>query len=256
MFSDLRQTINVYVEEIRNKTTNKDGNILALTWAECSTYLYFLEIIYQRYKSDCESYLSINEKLRGVYATHKSDTWEPDENEQQFMASSIDFATKSRLDIESFLIFTAVLLNKLTNFPKRYFQHTTLRTVACGSHHKFWKTIQISEKLIVQPSKDILDNVEWMQNNVVNFRDDLIVHTLKTDQIERQLIRGLAFHPEKGGSIMICVLYPDVEKGQPEQHQSVELQQVVNKLEEFIPQVIEFFRSNSEVSILGLENKK
>lgn len=254
MFLDLRQTIDNYVKEIRSQTSTKNGNILALTWGECLTYLSFLELIYQRYKDIYKRFLSIAEREKAIASTHKNGcSWELNKDELQLMASRENLITQLRLDIESFLIFTAVSLNKLTNFPQRYFQHSVLKGVHCGSHHRFWKTIQANSKLTNLPSKEILINVEWMQKNVIDFRDDLIIHTLKVDQIEKQLIKGFSFSSDKGGSIMTCMLYPDVGKGEPKQYQSTELQNVIDKLKEFIPQVIEFYRSNKEVSILKLK---
>ncbi len=253
---DLRKKIISYTKEIRKQTSNKDGNILALTWGECLIYLQFLEIIYQRYENSYKQFLDISEQQKVICSEHKDGSWKPDENELQLMDVSRNLITQLRLDIESFLVFTAVLLNKLTNFPKSYFQQSILRSVKCGSHHKFWKTIQTSDKLTNPPPREILANVKWMQENVIDFRDHLIIHTLKTDQIERQLIKGFTYHPEKGCTIMSAVLYPDVDVGEPKQYQSVELQNVIDKLKEFVPQVLKFYRSNKGVSILRLKKDK
>lgn len=255
MFLDLHQAVADYVAEISKQTSTKNGNILSLTWGECLTYLQFLEIIHQRYQDNFKTFLSIIEREKIIASKHKGGSWEMDAEELELMNHSRILVAKLRLDIESFLTFTAVLLNKLTNYPQRYFKPPILRGVRCGSHHKFWKDIQIGNKIDSAPSADILKNVEWMQKNIIDFRDHLIMHTLKADQIERQLIRGFSYSPEKGGSIMTSVLYPDIEDGESKQYQSVELQIAVDKLKEFIPQVIEFYRSNKNNSILGLDEE-
>lgn len=123
----------------------------------------------------------------------KTGSWTMNEKEIALFNEGQILFIKLRLEIESFFLFSAILLNKISNFPQRYFNHPFLHGITCGSHYHFWKTIR-RKKEFSPTSTKLIKNADWLSDKVIYYRDKIITHTLTAEHFHRKYSKRVWLH--------------------------------------------------------------
>ena len=224
----------------------RDDNLVRMTLGEINTYLNFLEIILKRYEQIGEEYGQINKQLQASMS-EKEATMTPVQME---LWDKLGLQGASlRLEIETFFLFAHILLNKITNYSERYFIQEYKRGIKCGSHHKFWNSV--NEKGYFDPlDPNLKEKAEWLQTNVVGHRDHLITHTIEKEQHKRMLVKGISFPRDgKGFSTLSVTLYPDEKIN--DQSSSISPEEIIPVLEDYIELYFQFLKDNINKSIFA-----
>ena len=226
---------------------NEQNNLLRLSFADVYVYLDFLEIIAERYEALAEEYRQ-NMSQQKALREGKTGSWTMSPDELKLYDEGHALFTKLRLEIESFFLFSHTLLNKATNFPARYFGHASRRGLECGSHERFWNSIQkIKPFLPIQG--ELMNDAEWLTEKVVHYRDKLITHTFSNEHHKRMLIRGMMFSNDGGNhKISSSVLYPTGDN--PEQADSESIEDLAPHIDQYVVRYIDFLILHSDKSEL------
>ncbi|MEI6022478.1 MAG: hypothetical protein WCQ32_01390 [bacterium] len=239
--------IDKYAKELKPPEV-RELNLVNLTLNEIRVYLGFLDIIFDRYLETGIEWQKVSKELQ-TSLQGKEGTMS-DEQMTLFNRSG-ELSSRMRLEIESFFLFCHIFLNKMTNYPQMYFSHNYKRGITCGSHHKFWNSV--NNKHYFDPiNEELKEKAEWLQEKVIGHRDHLITHTLEKEQDARMLIKGLSFYQEgKGFSTMSTTLYPDEKVNG--QTNSVPIEEIIPNIERYTELFFEFLEQNKDKSIFAQE---
>ena len=246
-FEASKKIVKKFMDGIRKEAKDvKDENLLRLGIVQALIYLDFLETIFSRYQENSQLYRENFKKLQSSFQRDGKSHTLTSEQEAMFEESS-RLSLNVRLDIESFYLFSHILISKLTNFPERYFKHAFRRGLSCGSHNQFWQSMGKNKNFDVP--KNLNDTTSWLTEKIVDYRDKIITHTFKAEHIDRMLLKGYMFDAE--GSVVTTsnVLYPENEM--PKNVNSEKLVDLIAKLNTYIKEYIEFLEQNADKSILS-----
>ena len=187
-----------FVEAERALYLGEANNLVAFTLGQVGRYLRFLEIIYKRYK--CAAY-ALSEKWEEYIELLNSGKELTDEDHQKFLMSWQD--TESlHLEIESFFLFSNILLGKFGQCIERFFGQA--QGCSLGSHRKLCKSIDSYRS---QKDLNILDS--WLEmarnleSSVTDYRDKSIAHFKNP-----RALHGTSFSKEGKAGILTTTLYP------------------------------------------------
>ncbi len=245
-FTELRKIVNNLIARVSSITGIKNDNLLRFAIAEILVYIDFLEIIFLRYKELIKLSHENHQKQQNL-VQGKSGSWTMTPEQINLFEEGRKLYSHIRLEIEAFYLFAHVLLTKATNFPKRYFSHTYIREIKCGSHKKFWKGVCKSQYFKPIPGTLNAD-INWFNEKVVQYRDKIITHTLKAEHDERMLIKGFSWGPDGSFKMSSSVLYPTEENSK--QVDSEKLEDIVIKLQSYFESYISFLLKHIDKSIL------
>ena len=214
-----------FVEAERALYLGEANNLVAFTLGQVGRYLRFLEIIYKRYK--CAAY-ALSEKWEEYIELLNSGKELTDEDHQKFLMSWQD--TESlHLEIESFFLFSNILLGKIGQCIERFFGQG--QRCSLGSHRKLCKNIDSymdqKDLVILDSWLEMADNLE---SSVTEYRDKSIAHFKNP-----RALYGTTFSKEGKAGILTTMLYPKESDTQS-------ISQDVNEVYELIHRYCEGFQ--------------
>lgn len=242
-----KKAIKSIVNTIEDRANTRDRNLLCLEISETLIYLEYLEIILHRYNKASNLYFKNYAILDEIMQKSEENSRELTDYEMKLSNKNIDLGKAIRFEIESFYLFSHILLNKLVVFPCRYFRHEFSRVITYGSHNQFWKSI-VKINNFDPIKQELLELANWLNEKIVNFRDKQITHTLTSDHFQRRLIRGMSWSPDQKIRIQSLTLYPDKKTSNAEQSEDVEI--LSKKIEDYIKEFCIFLDININKSIL------
>ena len=217
------------------------------TWSE---YALYLDCIYRRIKGDHQklqaAYQAIQKAGEGLPNHHALTTEE--------IAAFQEFATQQlqvKLDIESFIIFSDILLDRLVYFFTYYFR--PIGGIQDRSYHRFITSsrARLAEKSLTEPCEQlfiaflekILPSLEWLQVNLGDYRDDFITHKKRP-----RALRVLTWQLDKLPQIQTSNIYPRPDE---EPKVSPEIDELNEHIFNLLREVIDFLGANVEHSIIA-----
>jgi hypothetical protein len=231
-----------FIETERESYEPHDGNLFATSLGQPARYYDFISIVFDRYKFVSKQAVAKHSELRQALSTHGYGALS--DEQMRISSEHHQIATLVHLEVESFYLFAKIFLDKTAFFLRDYFG--VANEVPLTSHHKLQQNI---ERL--QLAKDLSypdgfsDTVNFLQNYLIDFRDDEIVH--KTNP---RTIKGTSYDGEQV-SIMRMRIYPNERDTFVESQSLSELMLTLGKYVEQVILVIKMNRDKSRFHLHG-----
>jgi hypothetical protein len=234
-----------FIQIERDEYETQDGNLFAFSLGQASRYYDFISIIFERYEHVSESAVAVfSEIQRSLKSQAQSDGLLSAEQTYLF-AQNAQKTIPAHLEIESFHLFAKILLDKIAFFLKDYFGEAKLSLI---SHHKLQKNLEqfrLAKNLIYPDG--FSDSINFLQEHLVNFRDDEIAH--KTNP---RSVRGTTYNGNQVGITRVRI-YPNERDNQVE---SKSLSELMLAIKRYIEQVIIVVEVNRSKSRFHLQEKR
>ena len=221
---------------------NRTNNYFGIIFGEVAKYYQYLSIIYSRYLPQSERYISSIKAQLDRDAMRGDASWTMTAEEMAEYNLHQQQQTKLLLDLESFYLFSAIFLDRIAASTQYYF--------GPGQHNKQWGTFYSMEKYFSGyaqnkelgiPSKDLIDKMAWLYENVSSFRNNFLSHKHEKDQNIRSLF-GLGFSHEAGGVYFsMGQMYPSEGEASIIAKKPAEIISVLN---EFVEEWLGYVESN------------
>lgn len=232
-----RKELNDFIWKQRRLLDTKENNIFALTLAKWDKYLDYLTIILNRYSTKEKEYKNLlSEQIKALKRQNRKMTHE----EVKRMRKICNMGNNLSLEVESFYLFSCILLDKIANFFSKVLPHKHKRGIKFKSHDNFWSTYHKSQS--VKMKKSYEDNAKWLSDNLIKYRDKTITHTYIAENTKRLLIDGFTFHPDKEILKTSITLYPDEKSSQ--NTKSIPIEKIAEKLRTYIHETLEVIKLN------------
>ena len=225
-----------FVESERGRFSDYDNNIFAMALGNVSRYYHFLELIVARYEV-------ASANMRGTFQAtmtlteHSHPTYVAARFEEQSQASML-----VQIEIESFYIFSKIVLDKLAQFIDRFFGQ--IRGVRLLSHAKLAKSIgnfTIQKELVI--SQEHLGQIASLESAICHYRDKQISHNYNL-----RIAHGTSWSSDGGVKINSTSLYP---KEHDADANSDDIVLLLHDIDCYISSTLAFISSNLDRTILS-----
>ena len=228
-----------------NRFSSKHCNMFLSSFSQIVTYREFLNIIMERHKKVTKDYLKKSKIFQKYIHEQRSGT---------LTKSQLKLLEERRrkhpilhLDIESFYLFSKILLDKVARFIEFYFGK--VRCKSFDSHDKLVKNLSdyVKAKGINLP-EEFEKTVNRLKKDVSDFRDKEIAH-----EKSPRTIRGISFNDKGQVGIFSTQLYPtDINK----QTQTKYLTDLLCDIGLYLDQVMLLVRCNKNRTNLELNDRQ
>lgn len=241
MTSQIGTIFSEFIGNERNFYEGHDNNKVAFSLQQVARYLRFVDIIHSRYVEVNESYIQMNSSFFGNLNNKQSGSRELTADEQDQFLKHAELTEQLHLEIESFFIFTKIVLDKIAHFIQDYFGTAYRKKLKLKSHKKWCEVADSFARIKgMHLPEQIIPTMNWLQTHVAKHRDENIIHLQKS--------RTLFFtqnSPVAGSRIGTTQLYP---KDSDKQSQSPNVDEVVTKLDAYIQHLMDLIVSNRDKS--------
>ena len=230
-----------FINKERNRFSNKRNNSVAFSFGHIARYHDFLQIILRRY-TEVSKFFVENTKHFHEYAKGKNGP--VDQQMQSTLEQGRELGDELHLQIESFYIFSKIMLDKTTQAFEHYFGGE--RDLSLVSHHKLSKDFveYASKKGLSKPPKELIDSINNLQKRVVDFRDDIITHMNNP-----RSMKGTMFQYDTGEAwISEHKIYP--KEGET-QNDGMAPSRLMKILDEYIEKMVSYILHNKEKAKLS-----
>jgi hypothetical protein len=226
-----------------NRFSTKHSNMFICAFSQILQYLEFLNIILKRHKKVTKIYLQKRKVFQKSIQEHRNGTL------NTYQLKLLDKLRMKHpvfhLDIESFYLFSKILLDKVSRFIEFYFGK--VRSKSFDSHDKLVKNLSdyVKAKGINLP-KEFEKTVKRLQKDVSDFRDKEIAH-----EKSPRTIRGISIDDKGQIAISSTRLYPTETNNEA---QTKYLNELLNDINIYLDQVIRLVSANKDRTNLKLKD--
>jgi hypothetical protein len=221
----------------RDRYMGEDNNRFAFSLGQVSRYYEFLLIIMERYQQASKELVNNTKEVMEISKKKKDSTL--NEKERELFTRNVPLSNLLHLEIESFYLFSKILLDKIAHFLEDYFGKT--HGMSLRSHDKLTKYFEkfTTVKGLTVPAK-ISETILVLKSYVSDYRDKEISHRNNPRSLMVTMFDG------KGMTkIARTQFLPNEKDGQIE---SKELPELMAAIDEYILQVILIVSDNREKS--------
>jgi len=242
--SETRQKLSAFIGSERERFSNRHNNMFAMGFSQLVRYYEFLLIISQRHEEISREFLANTRQLQSLV---KSGTHKATEEQLALQVESRSLTTGLHLEIESFYLFSKILLDKVAGALEFYFGPA--RRQSLDSHHDLVKKLEkyVEIKRLVLPNS-FLDVAQRLKKNISDHRDHEIAH-----EKSPRTMHGTIFNAEGGTKIASTKLYPTDREQQVE---TKLLSDLLTEIDHYIEMVIELITANKDKTDLELEKSQ
>lgn len=234
------EIIKLFLATLYEKERTKESNILRMSLSKWIQYYEFLKIINERYDSASIEYSQLQKELLELF--QKKGSGIMTSAEMEMMEKSKIFMTKVHLEVESFYIFSKILMDRTADTFGYYF----------GIHlKKFGSTYSQMQKYLEESNylelkdddQDFKELRKEIQNDIVDFRNEEIEHIS-----DPRSINATSWDSKGSTRISKVIIYP--EPGQSAQKNTKTPKELFLSIDQYLIGVIDFFKINKNKSIL------
>ena len=221
------------------------NNMFVCSFCQILQYLEFLNIILKRHKRVTKIYLQKRKIFQKSIQEHRNETL------TKYQLKLWDELRIKHplfhLDIESFYLFSKILLDKVSRFIEFYFGK--VRRKSLDSHDKLAKNLSdyVKAKGITLP-KGFEKTVNRLKKEVSDYRDKEIAH-----EKSPRTIKGISLSDEGQVSIFSARLYPTDRDSQAQTNNLLDL---LNDIDLYLGYVMELVLCNKDRTALELGDRE
>lgn len=239
-----KDIISNFIQSERDRFETRHNNIFSFSFSSIITYLEYLEIIFDRYQKSSSDTIINSKLIRESFAGTNG----PIPKEHLLLLEENRRISRGlHLEIESFYLFSKILLDKVTQAIEYYFG--PLRSYSLDSHDDFTKNIQkYAEAKNLNINSEFVALVEKCKLLISDYRDKNVSH-----EKSPRTMKGTSYSLETGKTKMFLNrIYP---KDTEEQTESIPLDELFSLIDEYIDALIEFLNANLDKTSLKIEHK-
>jgi len=233
-----------FIDTERWRFDTRDNNLFYFAFREVAAYRAFLDIIRSRSDSIGKDYLERIDAYGRSVEGSSGGYLTPDQQAMLDRWSELSLAL--RLEIETYHLFAAILLDRVAAAISFYFEGTSSK--AWSRHSTLTKNFEayaIARNISV-PER-FLELALTLKQSVQEFRHDHVVH-----EGSLRVIRATGFQAGQGPRLVLSNLYPAPGD---QQHESLHLAEAAVMIDEYLTMVIELLTNNRERTPLQLVAK-
>ncbi len=219
----------------------KTLNILNASLSSWARYFNFLELIMSRHDKAAAIYSERMKKCLDAMKAKGAGTWEVTQEEQKEMDAVNAMGKELHLDIESFYVFSNILLDRVASTFRLYFWNR-----ADWNERQLLTNFQnviIGRKLLLTPA-DLYTRLCVVDKLIVKYRNKRIEHVE-----EPRLYFGTAWN-QRGVMISPMLVYPKEGEAETEQYTTDNLSEIMININDYLIGMLDFFEANTTRSIL------
>ena len=240
------ETINRFVESERKKFKTPYGDWFSASFGKFIRNYQFLIIIAKRHKDESSEYVQVGQPFMspaGKPGVHRFT-----DEEQSRWAEWMSLHYFVHLEIESFYLFAKILLDQVAHALEFYFGQ--VRNTSLDSHDQLVKHLEnFSKGNKLDLPSELMALAGDLKETISDHRDYEIAH-----EKSPKTVHGTAIYGNQIGITSFRV-YPQSERDQTVQTKPPE--ELLNKIDQYLNLVMEFFKNNSDRSqLLGKTLKK
>jgi hypothetical protein len=234
-----------FIDRERWRFEAHDGNLFHMAFREIVTYRSFLQSVISRHDAIAVLYrASIEAQHQSIQGRVPGTPLTPDELAQLNVMGEQGRAL--RMEIESFYLFSAILLDRVAAAVGFYFEGRP--SAAWERHSTLVKRIGgYSRTRNIAVPERFQSLAESLKTAISNFRHEQVVH-------ERSLraLRATGFRTGEGPRLLLSNLYPTPDD---RQYESMPLGELVLKIDEYLNSVIQLIVENRARTPLTLDGQ-
>ena len=251
-----KKEISQFVEEARKYFENKDSNVLGVSIGNWLRYFDFLEIILEKYESLNTAYIQASGEQMALIKERADTTGLTKGNSEitELYNKTQKIGIKLHLAIESFYIFSQVLLDRIADSIRYFFG---IKYDGLGSTHiklkAKWDKFVVHKNIEVKPL-DIYSQMESLGEIVTKYRNTEIQHLS-----EPRKLFGSTWGPDKKVKIYSNVLYPTESESENIaliQKSTIDPSKLLSDLKTYAISVTELFTVNFNRSNLTKNSER
>ena len=230
-----------FVRTQRDRFETDDNNRFGMAFSKLTRHYQFLLIILARYKEASENFVQNTKDLQASFKPGEHPVTQ--EQARLFDMGQI-LTTHLHLEIESFYLFSKILLDRIAHAIEFYFGQA--RKLPLDSHDDLVKHLEAyAADMSVTVSPEFKKAAEELKKDISDHRDYEIAHEKSPRTMFATVYDG------KGStSIASTKLYP---KESDQQAQTQDLHALLKKIDGYLTLVTEFIRTNQDKTRLKLE---
>jgi hypothetical protein len=236
----MNDNLHLFVRETQKHFDARQNGLLYCSINNAYKYYSILAIIKRRYlfisKKLSAQYEQLNKMFMGVDG--------PLSNVQDSCLNKCkNLCEIAQLDIESYYVFSKILLDKLAHFIELYF--IPVRGLSLDSHDQFTKNFEALCKRLNLCNVDKLKSIIiLLKSDISDFRDYQIVHE-KCPRTIRSFGVETCVKTKKQATMMLTRLYPKESDTQIHSRRILELDGIISA---YINEITNFLRMNLDKS--------
>jgi hypothetical protein len=232
-----------FVSTHRERFATEHNNVFAFSFSKITRHWEFLEIIYQRYVEVSEAFVANSELHMAAMKTMGPGPVAMTEEQVARMKEGGALATRVHLEIESFYLFSKILLDEIAHAIEYYFGPA--RGLSLDSHDDLTKNLEryATEKGVTVPAAFAVAAVD-MRKRISDFRDSQIAH-----EKSPRTMRATSWGPDRHVKMVSTRLYP---KEGDRQADTESLDDLRTALQHYTEEVVSFVESNAKKTRLQL----
>jgi hypothetical protein len=237
-------TLSKFIGSERERFAGEDNNRFAFSFSQISRYYEFVEVIVDTYKSASQQFVA---NTRAHQESFLSGSHKVSDTQMLILKEGWRVNLLVHLEIESFYLFSKILLDKISHSVEFYFGPA--RGHSFDSHDNLCKYLaSYAEQKGLTLPQDFIKLATELKTDVSDYRDYEIAHEKSPRRIS-----GTIFDADGKPRIVATNLYP---KEKDQQVESKALEDLHKRIDEYINQVIILIRSNADKTRLQVEPGK
>lgn len=237
--------LNDFISKERSKFENRHNNMFSFSFGEISRYYEYLLTIHERYRIESNEFMDVT-KTRQALIKPGNNPASPELI--SLFEKSRQISTKLHLEIESFYLFSKILLDKVALALEFYFGQA--RGLPFESHDNLVKNMEkfADSKSLTLPS-GFVDIVRKLKQDISDFRDYQIAHV--PSHKNARLTRGTMCDSGGNTKLMLTAIYPTERDKQVETRH---LQELLADIDSYADLIIELVTQNGDKTRLDLKS--
>jgi hypothetical protein len=230
-----------FINSQRDQLSADESNYFGLVvFGDVSKYYQYILLIVERYRREggvfFERTTARLEQMRQAGPGVRRLTPEEEQEQEEGAAQTAQL----HLEIESFFIFTSILLDRIAGATQYYFGASSGQWKSFEAMKKHLKDYAENKGLSVPPV-ELLELARWLHRNVSLFRHELLVHKHEDDYRAR-LGFATGFDESTGETYLVLGLFFPREGEEPKIGERPEA--ILAKLDTFINAWVDYLAQN------------
>lgn len=234
-----------FIQRERDRFDTKHNNMFAFSWSEVARYRGYLDIIFGRYTQASRDFM---ENTKAQQALTKPGTHPMTPEQMRFSEQGAEISARLHLEIESFYLFTKILLDKVARALEFYFGKGRGRSL--DSHDDLTKHFPAyAEQKALQLDAPFIALIAKCKKEIADYRDYQIAHE-KSPRTTRSTM-----YSRDGTNVRMLLnqIYP---KDTDTQIESASLDTLLPLVDEYVAAVLAFVTQNCDKTALRIEAKR
>jgi len=237
------QKLSSFSSSERSRFDTRHNNIFAFVFSQVERRYKSLLLIAERYRQSSKLFIDNHKKLQALL-DKSSGSHLMTKRQMQILKKGGEITIKLHLEIESFYLFSKIMLDEIARALEFYFGQE--RSLSLDSHHLLCKNLaKFSANKGLLLNKNMVRLAKKLKKDISDFRDYQIAH----HKCPRTM-RGTIFGSTGEARISLNRIYPRPDDIQVETKTIKELEDFLSA---YVNEVIDFFKKNKDKTNLQLK---